>query len=403
MRFLLINQFFPPDPAPTGQLLADIARALTVAGHSVRVVCGRASYVACDAGGDHELELVDVRRVGKTPFRRGHVSRLVSYVFFFITAARYAVFDKRADVILTLTTPPLLALTGTLAKLLRGSRHVIWEMDVYPDIAVALDVISPGGMLDRTIGGLADISRHQADRIIALGPCMQDRLANRGIPLAKLTVVQNWVDGCRISPRCFPEPIPMVLLYSGNLGRAHDTATLGEAMGKLSSSDRFQFIFAGAGDGYTKLRADCELRQAANVQFLPYQDGHLLADHLGTCHIGLVTQRASTCGAVVPSKTYGLMAAGRPFIFIGPAEATPALLIRTYQCGWHVMPGDSEGLVDLLLLLAAAPRLVEEAAGRSREAFLESYELQIGASRVVRILTNTKVLDGMPESLANVE
>ena len=403
MRFLLINQFFAPDPAPTGQLLADVARALAVAGHSVRVVCGRASYVACDAAGDHELELVDVRRVGATPFRRGFLSRLVSYAFFFMIALRYAAFDKRADVVLTLTTPPLLSLTGTLAKLLRGSRHVIWEMDVYPDIAVALGIIASGGILDRTVGGLADLSRHQADKSIVLGPCMLDRLANRGVPLAKLTIAQNWTDGRRISPRRLPDLVPVVLLYSGNLGRAHDTATLGEAMGTLSSSDRFQFIFAGAGDGYAELRATCELRQATNIQFLPYQDGRLLAEHLGSCHIGLVTQRASTCGAVVPSKTYGLMAAGRPFIFIGPLEATPARLIRTYQCGWHVIPGDSEGLVALLQLLAGTPRLIEEAASRAHEAFLESCELQIGTSRVVRILTDSEVLDGMSKVFANAE
>jgi hypothetical protein len=88
MRFLLINQFFAPDPAPTGQLLADVARALAAEGHSVQAVCGGASYVACDAAGDHGLDLVDVRRVGKTPFRRGFLSRLISYVLFFMTAVR---------------------------------------------------------------------------------------------------------------------------------------------------------------------------------------------------------------------------------------------------------------------------------------------------------------------------
>ena len=305
--------------------------------------------------------------------------------------------------VLTLTTPPLLSLTGTLAKLLRGSRHIIWEMDVYPDIAVALGVIAPGGLLDRTVGGLADFSRRHADKIIVLGSCMSKRLANRGIPLAKLAIAQNWVDGRRISPLRLPGPVPVVLLYSGNLGRAHDTATLGEAMRTLSSSSGFQFIFAGAGEGYAELRAACESRQAPNVQFLPYQDSHLLAAHLGSCHIGLVTQRASTCGAVVPSKTYGLMAAGRPFIFIGPEEATPAQLIRTYQCGWHVIPGDSEGLVALLQVLAGSPRLIEEAASRARQAFLESCELQIGTSRVVRILTDSEVLDGRAKAFATAE
>ena len=87
MRFLLINQFFAPDPAPTGQLLADVARALVVAGHSVQVVCGGASYVVCDAAGGHDFELVDVRRVGMTPFRSGLLSRIVSYAVFFMIAA----------------------------------------------------------------------------------------------------------------------------------------------------------------------------------------------------------------------------------------------------------------------------------------------------------------------------
>ena len=105
MRFLLINQFFPPDPAPTGQLLADVARALIESGHSVKVVCSHASYGACDAAGDHGLERADVRRIGGAAFGRGAFSRLVSYGCFFAAAVRHAVFGARPDVILTLTTP----------------------------------------------------------------------------------------------------------------------------------------------------------------------------------------------------------------------------------------------------------------------------------------------------------
>jgi glycosyltransferase involved in cell wall biosynthesis len=400
MRFLLINQFFPPDPAPTGQLLADVARALIQSGHSVKVVCSRASYGTADASGDHGLESAEIHRVGGAPFGRDVLSRLVSYACFFLAAVRHSVLGTRPDVVLTLTTPPLLSLTGTLAKCIRGSRHVIWEMDLYPDVAVALGDFSPRGPLDRAVGALADLSRRRADRIIALGPCMRDRLAARGVSLSKIAVAQNWVDGSRISPRPFPQFSPLVLLYSGNLGRAHDTATIGDAIRALNDPERFQFIFAGGGSGRAKLEALCRSCQSANTQFLTYRERDALADHLGGCHIGLVAQAASTCGVVVPSKTYALMAAGRPFLFIGPRDATPALLIDTYKCGWRIEPGDATGLVALLELLARSPHLVQEAGDRGRKAFLQSFDLPVALPRVLKVLTAAGEPVALPYSFA---
>jgi len=387
MRFLLINQFFAPDPAPTGQLLADVARALVAEGHAVRVVCSRASYETCDAAGHHGLEQVDVRRVGGSSFGRGHASRVLSYGAFFLGAFRHSVLGRRPDVVLTLTTPPLLSLAGTLAKLVRGPRHVIWEMDMYPDVAVALNFFAPRGLLDRSVGALADYSRGRADSVIALGPCMRQRLSDRGVPLAKLTVAENWVDGGLISPRPFPSVAPIVLMYSGNLGRAHDSDTIAEAMDRLTDPARFRFVFAGGGSRRPGLEAACRRRRSLNSEFLPYQDHHALADHLGRCHVGLVTQKPETCGTVVPSKTYALMAAGRPFIFIGPREATPARLIERFHCGWQIEPGDSFGLVALLELLSSNPKLIHDAGDRGRNAFLDSSDLPAGVARVVNVLT----------------
>lgn len=390
MHFLLLNQFFAPDQAPTGQLLADVARALVAEGHSVRVVCSRVTYEPVDPVGQHCLEQADIRRVGGLSFGRNRASRVASYAAFFLGALRYSVFGRRPDVILTLTTPPLLSLTGTLATLLRGARHVIWEMDVYPDVAVALGEFSPGGLLDRAVGALADFSRHRAASIIAIGPCMQQRLASRGISLANITIAENWVDGSTISPRPFPVAGPVTLLYSGNLGHAHDSATIGEAMSQLTDPLHFRFVFAGGGSGRKALEASCRARNALNAEFLPYQDPASFANRLGRCHLGLVTQKPETCGAVVPSKTYALMAAGRPFIFIGPAAATPARLIARFQCGWHVDPGDASGLVAMLELLAANPGRIQSAGQRARQAFLAHCDLPAGVSRIVRVLANAQ-------------
>jgi colanic acid biosynthesis glycosyl transferase WcaI len=400
VHLLLINQFYLPDLAPTGQLLADVARGLADAGHSVEVVCSSGSYGNSKATKLNTTEGVLIRRIRRLSFGHGLGLRIGSYASFLLGALHCATFGRRPDVIVTLTTPPLLSLVGTSTRLIRGSRHVIWEMDMYPDVAVAVGFFPADGLLDRMVGVLADLGRRQADRVIALGPCMRERLESRGVPGAKITVAHNWVDGCLISPRPFPRPSPLVLLYSGNLGRAHDTATVGECMRLLSDAERFQFIFTGGGSGRAALEVDCYSRQAVNVHFLPYKHHEALANHLGRCHLGLITQGASTCGTVVPSKTYGLMAAGRPFIFIGPSEATPARLIKAHRCGWHIEPGNSRGLVDLLELLARNPHLIQDAGGRGREAFLQSYDLPIGADRVVKILIGVEGSVGLTNSLA---
>jgi colanic acid biosynthesis glycosyl transferase WcaI len=131
------------------------------------------------------------------------------------------------------------------------------------------------------------------------------------------------------------------------------------------------------------------------VGYRPYDD---LARSFGACHVGLVTQKAATLGSVVPSKTYGLMAAGRPILYIGPREATPARIISRFRCGWQIDPGDAAGLIAILQLLAANPGLVREAGERGRKAFLHQYDLPMGVARICSILgvTQSKPLVNEP-------
>ncbi len=387
MNFLLLNQFFPPDAAPTGQLLGDVARALAAQGHSVTVVCARVPYAGDVHGGDtFEIPGVTVRRLWAASFGYSPAARLASYATFYAGALGYALFGPRPDVVLSLTTPPLLSLAGALAKILRGARHFSWEMDVYPDIAVALSVFRRGSPLDRATGGLADFSRRRCDGIIALGSSMRDRLIARGIPADKIAVAENWADGALISPRPFPPSQPLVVLYSGNFGRAHDMSTIAGAVTRLADPARFHFVFAGAGSRYVQLQAFCEAANVKNVSFLRYQERGRLAEHFGSCHAGLVTQLPATCGSVVPSKTYAMMAAGRPFIYAGPATGVPALIAERFGCGWRIEPGDSAALADLLESLAAQPELLAAAGARARQAFLDHYDVEHGVARILGIL-----------------
>lgn len=389
MKILFINQFFWPDSSATSQQLTDLAAGLANQGHQVSVLCGEGGYAA--AGSSAAPVGVTILRVKALPFSKGKLGRIFSYLSFYATALGRGLFSPHQDVVVSLTTPPLISLLGSAIKLIRGSRHFIWEQDIYPDVAVALHVLAPGGLLERTVGTLADLSRRHADGIIALGECMKARLVARGIPPARIAIAENWANSSLIQPLARPgDPSELVLLYSGNFGLAHDVDTLTGAM-KLLGSDasqaaRFRYLFVGSGEKRKELSAFAEANNISNVEFRPYVDRDKLSEGLAAGDIGLVTQHNVCCGSVVPSKVYGILAAARPVLFIGPRQATPALVIERHDCGWQVDPGDVEGLAQLLRHLAANPQLVQQAGARAREALVEHYDLPISIQRFADIL-----------------
>jgi glycosyltransferase involved in cell wall biosynthesis len=290
-------------------------------------------------------------------------------------------------VVVSMTTPPLISLLGTCIQKLRGSRHLIWEQDVYPDIAVDLRHLREGSLLHRLTGALADWSRRHADGIVVLGECMRDRLVSRGVAPEKIVVAEHWANSQSITPLPRPgDPNELVLLYSGNLGLAHDLDTILGAMQALRDDRRFRFLFAGTGGRREALAAFCEANGIGSVEMRPFVARDKLSEGLAAGDIGLVTQQHSACGSVVPSKVYGILAAGRPLLFIGPASATPARILRRHGCGWHVPCGDVDGLTKLLQHLAANRQEVTQAGARAREALLAFYDLPQSVDRLGDIL-----------------
>lgn len=387
MRLLLINQFFWPDAAPTGRFLLDVARAaeaqrMDACQIEMTAICGASGYAATD---DTPSPPVRILRPSTAGFSRDTIGRILSYASFLAGALLAGFRVGRPDTVVTLTTPPLTSVYGRILKLSRGCRHFIWEMDVYPDIAVDVGALQPRSMLTCLIGALADWSRRNADGIIVLGEDMKARLIARDIPEHKIYVAENWADGAEIVPLAFPKG-PLVVHYSGNFGLAHDADTISAAIKCYANDARFEFVFAGGGSRRQPLEKFCREQNIANVAFRPYCSRAGLGASLAEGHLGLVTQLPQTCGAIVPSKTYGIMAAGRPLLYIGPRDATPARLIARFQCGWQVDPGDTLALTRLLEGLAGQRHLVIQAGQRARQAFEEHHDRSAGASRVVQIL-----------------
>jgi len=363
-------------------LLTDVTRGMDPKIHAVTVLCGMSGYGAVDTASMPRVKIV---RSGGVAFSRSKIGRVVSYASFFAGAAVRGFRGPKPALVLTLTTPPLISVLGTLLKSLRGSRHFIWEMDLYPDIAVDLNVLKPRSVITRLVGTVADFSRKRADGIIVLGEEMKERLIARGIPKHKIVVAENWADGCEILPAPFEEG-PLVVHYSGTFGLAHEEQTIAESMRRLRDDTRFRFVFAGGGARRKGLEQFCRVEGIGTVEFRPYATRSELGRSLAEGHVGLVTQIPETVGAVVPSKIYGIMAAGRPVLYVGPEDATPARVIERHGCGWRIEPGDALGLVRLFERLEQDRGLLREAGGRARRAFEKYYDRPIGVARILSIL-----------------
>jgi colanic acid biosynthesis glycosyl transferase WcaI len=384
-KVLILNQFAWPDAAATAQLLDDVVRSLgTRDDVEITIVAGAQSYRQSAQSDPPPAKFV---RIPGPPVGRSRYGRLLAWMTYYAGVLGYCALGPRHDLVISMTTPPLLSFGGWLAQQLRGSRHAIWEMDIYPDIMEAAGMVKKGSWLTRMIRKRANKLRSSADAVMVLGECMKRRLAEQGVPEPKMVVCENWAPfRSPVVEPDLPPMRPIRMLYSGNLGVAHDIETIQGALLRLSklpdSKERFELVVAADGGRRRSLEEWCSTHKIDIVHFVPMVDRDKLGSHLSNCHLGLVTQTAESLGCVVPSKFYGLLAAGRPVIYVGPATAEVARVIDRTQCGFHVHPGDANAMVDVLLSIESSPNLLRTYARRAAFLGSSSYSTAAGVARI---------------------
>lgn len=381
MRVLFINQAYAPDAAATAQHCEDLARYLVEQGHGVSVIASRSIYG--QAGADlpaRELRNgVHVNRVGLSLFgKRGIVLRAVDFALFYAAAMWRALWIKvpidsrkrKPDVVVTLTTPPLIGMVGWLMRLLRRCRHVVWTMDLYPDVLVAAGVSKSDSLVTRFFAWLNRREMGRADRVVALGRCMKDLIHAKGIGEDHIEVIGVWSPND--PPEVASEPAAssyrqewdlegkFVVQYSGNFGLAHDYQTFCDTILKLRDRDDIVFLFAGGGKRIGPLKSFVEEHELKNVMVQPYQPRERLPDLLGLADVHLISQSETFTGVVVPSKLFGIMAAGRTSLFVGPPDAEVARVLDETGGGIRFPLGDADTLADLILQLAHDPERVRQ-------------------------------------------
>lgn len=401
MRVLLLNQTFHPDIAATAQHAHDLARHLVAAGHEVVVVTSRSTYGSAGAT-LAKREIVDgaeVHRVGFSLFGKGGtLSRAVDFGIFYLAATARLLAVKRVDVVVPFTTPPLIVGAAWLNRRLRGTPYVYWVMDLYPDLAAALGVMPAGGLAHRVFERLSRRFLRGAARVVVLGRCMRDRVAAKGIDPAKLVHIGVWADKGEVAPRAESEREEnrkrvawgltgkLAVMYSGNLGLGHDTEAMCDAMRRLRDRADVRFVFVGGGKGLAAVKAFAEREGLANVRFEPYQPREELGESLTAGDVHLISQKAELTGMLVPSKLFGVMAAGRPVVFVGSEEAEAARVVAESRCGAAVREGDGAALAAAIERYAADPAERIAAGERGRAALEERYDRSIACAAWERVL-----------------
>jgi colanic acid biosynthesis glycosyl transferase WcaI len=414
-RLLFINQYYWPDHASTAQHLADLAESLVAAGHECHVLCGQGQYKpGTPRPPAHEVRNgVHIHRVPATSLgRRSTLTRMVDYLSFYARALIAALRMPRCDVVVTLTTPPIIGLAGTLLRRLKGSRHAYWSMDLHPDASLALGRMSPRNPVVAALAWLSDAVYRQADKVIVLGPYMADRIKAKGVRPERIAAVPVW------SRRDEIYPVPraghplrtklgladqFVAMYSGNLGLAHSSDEFLEAARRLRERSDITFLFVGDGPRMADVRAAKERERLDNVRLLDYFPRSELHASLSIADVHLISMRREMTGIVVPGKLYGAMASGRPTLFVGPEHCESADTVRKAGCGLTLRLGDVDGLVDALTRLSADPQEAARLGQLGRSAFLDAFERESCCARwnsLIESLLRTTRTAHAPEAKA---
>ncbi len=265
---------------------------------------------------------------------------------------------KKDDVILAVTNPPTVPIVAALASSIRGVRFSLVVHDVYPEIMAACGLTSSNALLFRLLQRTNKWVLRRAERIFCIGRDMSEHLesvrktGNRD----GIEVIPLWADCHEIQPMPRNNSALLkelgisekfVVLYAGNMGHPHDIQTLALAIQQLESDTTIHFVFVGSGSK-KKILTDMVASGSPNLTVLPPRPRAFQNEFLNACDLAILSLVPGMLGLAVPSRTYNLMAAGKPIIALVPDRSEVSRLVSEERIGWVVKPGSVEETVKAL-------------------------------------------------------
>jgi glycosyltransferase involved in cell wall biosynthesis len=407
-RLIFINRFYYPDQQASSQILTSLAVELARSGRDVHVITSRLDEANPQLQRPSVPETIDGVKVHRISLARrersGLLLRLLDYVSFYRSLRQELnEFLASGDIIIAKSDPPLLSILAQPWAKRRGAALINWHQDLYPEVATQLGVLLLQGPLGHALISFRDRAIKDAVANVVVADRMAKRVISRGVAKTLVHIIPNWSPNRTIAPVA-PSDNPLrkewnlenkfVVGYSGNLGRTHEFRTILNAARRLKSDLRIVFLVAGSGRQFDKLSALVRVYGLSeSFRLIPVQRAEMLACTLSAPDVHWVSLRPECEGLVFPSKIYGIAAAGRPIISICAQDGELAQLVRQYQCGLIVEPGDAHKLVSAILYLSWNPSLILAMGERARAMFEANYTWRHGVENWRKLIAEIEAIN----------
>ena len=391
-RLLVVNQYYWPGVEATAYLLTELCEALTDE-YEIRVLTG--ALHGHGALPRREVRNgVEIVRVPSTAFERARLGlRALNYATYIGSSLLHGLTGPRPDLVLTMTDPPMVGDVGLAIAKRFGSPLLVISEDVFPEIATQLGRLD-NRLLVAMLRQMIALYLRRADRVVAIGDTMRQRLEEKGAPVDRIRVIPNWVDTDAIWPQPLDNPWSrqkrltenFVVMHSGNIGHAQNLETLVRATTFLRDLDDVRVVLIGGGARYTHLIQLAERLGAKGMGTLPYQSRDVLSQSLSSAHLHFVGLAEGLAGFVVPSRLYGIMAAGRPVVVAADAESETAQVVERVGCGIVIPPSRPELLAEVIRDAYEGRYDLDEMGARGRAYVTEDADTRVAVGRYRELL-----------------
>ncbi len=396
----VVTELYYPEETSTGYYLTRTAEDMTEA-FDVKVICGQPNYSARGIrAAKHETRNgVEIfRAVGTTLNKNVIIYKLINMVTLGIGIFLKGLLNFRSkDRILVVTTPPTLPFVTAIAALLRGAHYVLLIHDNYPEILFAAGKSSENGQFASFLNYCNRWLYKHASKFIVVGRDMEVLVKRKteGLDIP-IVVIQNWAELETVEPRPRSENALLkdlglgnkfVFLYAGNMGYPNDIETIVECADRLKINSDIHFIFLGTGVKEKALRKRVDEFKLTNITLLSPKPRAEQTTFLNACDVALVSLVAKMRGVSMPSRTYNIMAAGKPILALTDDESELAIVIDEDQIGWHIPPGDADKLLSVINEIYEKRSQLAEYGERARHSALVNYSLEVASRKYIQTLT----------------
>lgn len=398
-KIVFLNRSYWPDVEATGQLLTELCESLSDE-FRISVVAGKPNQLsnpATDADWPQVTRRngVEIRRINHLQLPKGRMAtKAINYLSFVRATRKQLKSIDPPDAVVFETDPFLLPFEAAKLQRRTGCRVIGYLQDIYPDVAVALGKVPNNWPIRKLRASLFDVYR-RCDRMVVLSEDMKRLLVDGGVSPQRISIVPNWADTKQIVPIGHSENAfrrrhnlkdTFLVMYSGNLGLTQRLEEFVEAARLLQNDPEILFAFVGQGSQKKSLEDLVKQLQLTNVRFFDYQPKAELAHSLSAADLHLVplTQELSQC--LMPSKLYGILASGRPYLTNAVPESELHQITVSQNLGLTVVPGKPEAIALAIQQISREPKLLQTMGENGRRLAESQYTLSSSASKFRQVL-----------------